>query len=137
MRLFAAIFLLGSVIACKQDELSNVPGELIGKWRPTSMQVTENGATLWQDTQSENYPFLYFSRYGEPVDSKGLLLHCGPTALNINGRPLKIEFHADPPSNVPIPMCIECLTWNLDLQQTNLVIEKCSSDGKMRFVKEK
>jgi len=138
MRLFAAaVLLLLSLNACKDKEIKNVPGELVGKWRLTSMQVTENGTTLWQDVQPGNYSFLYFSRYGEPVNSEGSLLYCGPTSLNINGKPLKIEFHADFPSNGPIPMCIECLTWNLDLKETNLEIEKCSPDGKMRFVKEK
>jgi len=143
MRLFAvALLLLLSLNACKEKDAKNVPapgvpGELIGKWKLTSMQVTENGATVWQDVQPGDYPFVYFSRYGEPVDANGSRRHCGPTSLNINGRELKIDYHAKLPSDGPIPDCIPCPTWNLDLQQTNLVIDHCSPDRKMRYVKEK
>lgn len=135
MRWFAAAFLLWCVYACKLKEVTTVPDELIGKWKMTSRQIDKNGTVEWQDVPETDSIYMYFSRYGEYVDSEGFLLPCGPTSLKINGSFHEINFHSERSNSFYLVLCAECLNWNLELKQTHLLIEKCSSNSKMMFVK--
>lgn len=135
MRSIAAIVLLLLVHACKTNDVTTVPDELVGKWRMTSRQINQNGTVEWEDVPEKDSIYIFFSHYGEYVDSEGYVLPCGPTSLNINSKFYKINFHSELSNSIYLGLCAECPTWDLELKQANLVVDRCSSDSKMIFVK--
>lgn len=135
MRSIAAIVLLLLIHACKTNDVTTVPDELIGKWRMTSRQINQNGTVEWEDVAVKDSIYIFFSRYGEYVDSEGYLLPCGPTSLNINSNFYKINLRSELSNNFYLSLCADCPTWDLELKQANLVIDRCSSDFKMTYVK--
>lgn len=130
------LFLLafGLILACKDKEV--VPDSLTGKWRLVSQEVSLNGTTQWQNSPSTDSIFLHFSRYGEVINSAGLLMQCGPTSLKINGNTHKIRFHSEPANDPFLVICAECPTWNIELQETEMILFKCSPNNRMKFSKE-
>ncbi|WP_348073310.1 hypothetical protein [Dyadobacter sp.] len=135
MKFVVAFFIMWSVYACKSKELSKVPDDLVGKWKMTSQQVTKDGIVEWQDVPEKDSIYMFFSRYGEYVTSNGLVLPCGPSSLRINGSFHKIEFHSEPFISIILGLCAECPTWDLELDETRLILQRCSPNSKMLFVK--
>jgi hypothetical protein len=135
MKFFIAFFIMWSVCACKPKDLTKVHGDLVGKWKIKSQQVTKNGIVEWEEVPEKDSIYIYFSRYGEYVTSDGLVLPCGPSSLRINGSLHKIEFHSKPFISIILGLCAECPTWDLELEKTRLVLQRCSPNSKMLFVK--
>jgi hypothetical protein len=125
-----------SIVSCKKDELSEVPNDLVGRWKLASTEVVKNGTTEWEARPASDSIFLYFSRYGESVNSKGELAPCGPTALRINGKVHKIKFHSPQSDEMYLSLCADCPTWNISLQGGELILNRCESQaGRMRFTR--
>jgi hypothetical protein len=122
------------ICACKNNEV--VPISLTGKWRLLSQEVIQNGEKKWQDVPSSDSIFLFFNKYGEVINSDGYLEQCGPTSLKINGSIHKIKFHSEPAKDSFAIFCAECPIWNIELQHTEMVLDRCSPNNRKKFIKE-
>ena len=134
--LILSALILCLAISCKKSKLSTVPDGLTGKWRLVSREITQNGTTKWQNPAPTDSRFLYFSKYGEAVNSSGYLIACGPTSLEINGSIHKIEFHSDQEKSPFFILCADCSIWNIDLEQNELVLNKCAPQSRTKYKKE-
>ncbi|MCF0059846.1 hypothetical protein LXL81_29055 [Dyadobacter sp. CY356] len=121
------------IFACKNNEV--VPNSLTGKWRLISKEVSQNDTIKWQNLPSTDSVFLFFSKYGEVVNSTGFLTQCGPASLKINGIMHRIKFHSEPANDPFAVLCAECLTWNIELQETEMILYRCSPN-RMKFTRE-
>lgn len=135
MKALKLLILSWILLSCKKDD-GIAPAGLAGRWRMISRQVSENGVVQWKQIPASDSAYAYFSKYGEYVNSQGLILPCGPTALRINGKVHEIELHSAPLVTIYLGLCADCPTWNLELRPNELVIEKCSPNAKAKFIRE-
>lgn len=135
MKALKLLILTWVLLSCKKDA-GIMPAELAGRWRMISRQVSENGIVEWKQIPESDTLYVFFSEYGEYVNSQGLLLPCGPAALKINGEVREIDFHSAPLITPYLGLCADCPTWDLELQSTQLIIQKCSPDAKVKLIRE-
>jgi hypothetical protein len=135
-RLLRFTFLSAMIIACKKDDYSPVPYILVGKWKMVASEKPVNSGTEWQNTPAKDSIYLRFSAYGEVIDSGGNRIMCGPTALEINGKPYKIKFKSPVETGIYLGLCAQCDTWNIALNGNEIVLNNCSPSYRKKYVKQ-
>jgi hypothetical protein len=123
------------LLACKKDEIEVAPQGLVGKWKLVSTEHLQGGKIVTQDKSADSI-YIYFSKYGEVVNSEGKRRFCGPSYLRINGDHFTIQLKSEQAIEPFLSICADCPTWNVDLQPNEMTLSICSPENKSKYVRE-
>lgn len=139
-QILSLLIILTFLSGCKKDNdaLPQIE-DIVGKWRLTEMERTENGQTTWKEIAPNDKPYYFSVRFdGVLLDEKDLPVCCAPQSLTVNGFPFKIEPKAAVPVNplCAAVSCAQCPNWEIEQNGDEMIITTCSSFPRSRYVRE-
>ena len=110
---------------------------LVGKWRLVAYERMENGTKVWKEADPQSTLFVSFRFDGVVLDSKELTYCCPPSALNINGKEVKIIHKTALPENPTCAFidCMGCPTWEIKLTGDTFILDSCFNSLKSKYVR--